>query len=194
VDYFQSLQIGPFVWWLDPAISHADWDSILGPFGFLHSNGPPGMAADLASMNTDISMPKGFEIITVEDEATLETWVQVFLKGYGLPLAFRDGIYTLLRDFGFDGSSRNYLGLLDGKAVCTSNVFFGAGVAGIQMVATLPEARGKGGGAAVTLKPLLEARQMGYRVGALQSSEMGYNVYKRLGFEHVCQMENYYHP
>jgi predicted GNAT family acetyltransferase len=56
----------------------------------------------------------------------------------------------------------------------------------------VPEARGKGIGATMTLKPLQEARSMGYGVGILQSSEMGYPVYKRLGFKHLCQIENFY--
>ncbi len=64
--------------------------------------------------------------------------------------------------------------------------------AGIYSVATLPEARGKGIGAAVTFRPLHNAREMGYRIGVLQSSELGYNVYKKLGFRHLCQIE-YFH-
>jgi predicted GNAT family acetyltransferase len=58
-------------------------------------------------------------------------------------------------------------------------------------VATLPEARGNGIGAALTLKPVQDAREMGYRVGTLQSSEMGFNIYKKLGFWHLCQIENF---
>ena len=94
-------------------------------------------------------------------------------------------------NLGYNGPSRNYLGLLHGQPVATSNVFLGAGVPGIQMVATLPEARGKSIGAALTLQPLIDARQIGYKAGILQSSDMGYSVYKRLGFRHVCQMEHF---
>jgi ribosomal protein S18 acetylase RimI-like enzyme len=93
---------------------------------------------------------------------------------------------------GLDLPVRNYLGYLNGRPVSTSTVFYGGGVAGIYCVSTLPEARGKGIGAAITLKPLQEARDMGYRVGVLQSSEMGFNVYKKLGFRHLCQIENLY--
>lgn len=65
-------------------------------------------------------------------------------------------------------------------------------MAGVQFVATLPEARGQGLGGAMSLAPLLEARQVGYRIGILQSSEMGFPVYRRLGFQQVCQLEHYY--
>ena len=65
-------------------------------------------------------------------------------------------------------------------------------MAGIYDVATLPKARGRGIGSALTLAPLLDARQAGYRVGVLQSSEMGYGVYQKMGFQHLCQIENYY--
>jgi ribosomal protein S18 acetylase RimI-like enzyme len=87
---------------------------------------------------------------------------------------------------------QNYLGTLNSEPVATSCIFLGGGVAGVYSVSTLPVARGRGFGAAMTLQPLLQAREMGYRIGVLQSSEMGFNVYQRLGFRHLCQIENFY--
>jgi GNAT superfamily N-acetyltransferase len=55
----------------------------------------------------------------------------------------------------------------------------------------LPHARRKGIGATITLKPLHQAREMGYRVGVLQATEMGIGVYRRLGFEKYCQIGHY---
>jgi len=93
---------------------------------------------------------------------------------------------------GLNHPIRNYLGYLNGEPVSTSTVFYGGGAAGIYCVATLPKARGKGIGAALTLKPLQDAREMDYRVGVLQSSEMGFNLYQKLGFRHLCQIEYFY--
>ncbi len=59
---------------------------------------------------------------------------------------------------------------------------------GIYYVATLPAARGRGIGRAVTLAPLLEARARGYRVAVQHSTEMGVFVYQRLGFTRYCDL------
>jgi ribosomal protein S18 acetylase RimI-like enzyme len=101
-------------------------------------------------------------------------------------------LFDVWSSLGCDFPIRNYLGYLNGKPVSTSCLFYGGGAAGIYSVATLPEARGKGIGAALTLKPLQDAHKRGYRLGTLQSSDMGFNIYKKLGFKHICQIENFY--
>jgi predicted acetyltransferase len=58
-------------------------------------------------------------------------------------------------------------------------------------VGTVPEARRQGFGAAVTLAALRDARALGYRVGILHSSAMGFPVYQRLGFRELCRMSKF---
>jgi predicted acetyltransferase len=55
----------------------------------------------------------------------------------------------------------------------------------------VPEARGQGIGAAITLAPLLDARAIGYRIGILQASSLGYGVYRRLGFQDFGKLSVY---
>ncbi len=75
-----------------------------------------------------------------------------------------------------------YLGNIDGIPVGTSELYRGDGVAGIHGVTTLPELRGRGIGSAMTLSPLIDARNQGYAIGVLFSSEMAVGIYRRLGF------------
>ncbi len=60
-----------------------------------------------------------------------------------------------------------------------------AGIAGIYGVATLPETRKQGIGAALTLYTMREARALGYRVAILAPSHMGLHMYQTLGFQEV---------
>jgi len=87
--------------------------------------------------------------------------------------------------------TQTYIGWLDGKPVATSLLQLGGGVAGIFSVTTIPEARRKGIGAQVTLYPLLQARDRGYKVGVIESSEMGFDVYQSLGFNEYCRICSY---
>jgi predicted acetyltransferase len=74
------------------------------------------------------------------------------------------------------------------------SVFCSSSVAGVYAVGTLPEARRQGIGSAITLRGLRDARERGYRVGVLQSSQMGYNLYRRFGFENCFVIKSYAKP
>lgn len=75
-----------------------------------------------------------------------------------------------------------YLGRLDGTPVASSIVLNEAGFRVLYGIATTPAARRQGIGAAITLKPLLDARASGFRYGVLWSTQMGMPLYQRLGF------------
>lgn len=77
----------------------------------------------------------------------------------------------------------HYAGRLGGEVVATASLSLAAGVAGIFNVVTLPEARRRGFGTALTLAALRDARRRGYRICILQSSTMALGIYRRLSFE-----------
>jgi GNAT superfamily N-acetyltransferase len=178
--------------WITENTRPANMAEYLTAHGFTTQGGSVGMAIDLANLNEENHAPKVFEISEVNDPADLKTWCRVSGTGFGIP---EQAIPSIVEWFSIEMKMNQpmklYLGLLDGKPVATSQYYLGEGVCGIYFVATLPEARNKGIGFAITQKPLLDAKKLGYRAGILQASKMGRPVYLKLGFKDYCRIGSY---
>lgn len=186
----------PMAWLIGPSTHPTDLGSHLQQHGWMLDDTAPGMALDLCSLDEHLSLPSQLTIKRVSDEEMLKTWLRVMTVGSELP---EEGLALLLdvvtkRGFKDDTTVHYYLGLLGNKPVASSLLYLGAGVAGIYNVATLPEARHQGIGTALTLAPLLAARAQGYRIGTLQATPMGLNLYHRLGFRKYCTFHAYFSP
>jgi GNAT superfamily N-acetyltransferase len=183
----------PMRWWTGPATRPVDLGQRLEEHGFTHFGDSPGMAADLLALNDDVPAPAGLSITEVADMETLSQACHVTTIGFKMPglveTAWRDLIAAI--GFGSPRPVRLYLGRLNGEPMATSLLFLEAGVAGIYNVTTLPEARRRGLGAAITAFPLRHACAEGYRVAILHSSPMGLNVYRQLGFREYCTIGHY---
>jgi GNAT superfamily N-acetyltransferase len=181
------------LWWTGPATRPADLGTYLEGYGFSREDDETGMAADLMKLNEDIPSPTGLMIEPVSDMDTLKEWIHVFTLGFGIPEIFDQAFFDLFASLGFgpELAIQHYLGRLNGAPVATSTLLLSAGVAGIYNVATLPNARRQGMGAAMTIVPLREARALGFLVGILQATEMGKRVYQHLGFQEYCKIGQY---
>jgi GNAT superfamily N-acetyltransferase len=189
--HFSARGVTKISWWIDPGTQQADLGKHLEDHGLTYREGGPGMAVDLLALNEDLPAPSGLMIEPVKDTEALKKWAYASVAGFELPETNVQIWFDLLTGLEFDLPLRNYLGILDGEPVATSQLFLGAGVAGIYVVATVPAARRQGIGAAITLAPLRDARALGYRIGILHASPMGEGVYRRLGFQEYCKMSHY---
>ena len=192
INYFAGRR-QPFFWWVGPTSRPMDLGKYLTDAGLTHLGDGPGMAVDLNAVDERRQGPAGLDIVTVADTGRLRDWVDVAGAGYGEPDDVRQARYDvhLALGLGDDLPLQRYIAYLHGRPVAMSELFLGAGVAGVYDVATAKDARGQGVGAAVTLAPLRRARELGYRIGVLQASEMGVSMYSRLGFREVCAFALY---
>lgn len=183
----------PALWWLGPQFAPENLGALLEQYGLQRAGETPGMAVDLAALD---SMPKTIQNFTMEKVSNVEMqalWGQIAALGTGFSETATAQLARLeasLTDSRYRAQHR-YIGFLDGIAVATAAMVLDAGVAGIYAVATVSQARRKGIGEFMTVMPLLEARQLGYHVGILQASPMGYPLYQRIGFKDVCKFSIY---
>jgi predicted GNAT family acetyltransferase len=88
----------------------------------------------------------------------------------------------------------SFLGLLGSRPVSSVTFLKTGSVAHVAGTATLESERGKGFGAALVLHALKHAREMGCTSAALRSGPLSIPLYKRLGFQYVCQHRTYAIP
>ena len=153
------------------------------------------LARDLQTLGEMPALPEGVTVQIVETKDVLEQSMRVLLSGYdGLPAFLYDRAAEVLSHHHFVAPPGvyYYLGRLNGEPVTTALMFLGGGIASIFNTATLPSARRHGVASAVVRECLLKARAMGYHVLALQPTEMGDPVYRRLGFEEGGKVNFYY--
>lgn len=180
-------------WFVGPSSRPSGLGTYLERHGFAPRSGLPGMAVDLMALKEDRSPPTDLIVERVNDAEMLAAWARTAWTGTGFPEESRRAFVELESSVGsvLDTSRLRYLGYQRGVPVATSAMILQDGVAGIYAVAALPEARRQGLGTALTLAPLRDALDMGYRVGTLQASSIGYWVYRRLGFRQVCEFGVY---
>jgi ribosomal protein S18 acetylase RimI-like enzyme len=201
VAWFRQREAPYFFWWTDDATRPADLGARLEARGFLSMEGQqralasgivqtaagaPVMAMSLADADPSLveRVPTGFTICEAADATALDDFKRVFVETYGIPDWAGQAWVDASRSLGIGRTPwRVYVGYLDGEPVATNMLFCGAGVASVYAVATLPRAQRRGIGSAITLKPLLEARDAGYIYAVLFSTEEGQPVYRRIGFE-----------
>jgi hypothetical protein len=147
-----------------------------------------GMAIDLPSLKTKIALPDNIQIEIVDTKDKLELWAAVVSKALWKGEPFEA---CLFEDLIHDPNFEFYLAFHKNEAVASSMLILSSGVAEINMVSTIKNYEKRGIGSAMTLTPLLVARERGYKFGVLQASVPGEPVYLKIGFKEYCRFNVY---
>jgi GNAT superfamily N-acetyltransferase len=157
--------------------------------GMPYSDTVPGMVStNLLSP----AAPDGLDVQVVRSLSELDQFQSVIADGYGLPRGDVDAFVrpALLED----AEVESYVGYFEGKPIATSTLAFGGGVAGVHNVSTVPAARKRGFGEALTWHAMARGAGRGCDMAALQASEMGQPIYERMGFRVVSRYRTFHRP
>lgn len=180
----------PFAfWWVDPLATPPGLAQQLLAHDFVAWEvDAPGMTARMSDLRFALldSTPAGYEQERVTDERGLLDFMKAFVTGFEVPEWAGQAWVEATLAFGIEDAPWScYVGRLDGEPVASNMLFNGAGVASVFGVATVPEARGQGIGAAITLAAYRDALELGYEHAVLFGTESGSPVYRRIGFHDV---------
>jgi ribosomal protein S18 acetylase RimI-like enzyme len=158
----------------------SELDTVTAAHGLARSRTPyPGMV--LHPVPTPPVPASGVVVVPVGEAGVDE------LLGVGMAMGLtRDLAETMISaSFLGDPDVQAFVGRLDGRAVGYSLSIRSAGTSGVYNVGTLPDARRRGVGTALTWAAVAAGRRSGIDYAVLQSSEMAIPMYEATGFRTV---------
>jgi GNAT superfamily N-acetyltransferase len=165
----------------------------LRPHGWVEVGHPPFMVrpADRAEATGRRPAPAELTITEVTDDAGLEVFERTLVAGYPEPNLepYEFGVVHDGRVLG--GDTHFFVGSVAGRPVATAAAHVTSALNWVEFVSTMPDARGRGYGEAVTwaatsVDPSLPA--------ALIASDLGRPVYERMGYVTVGRWTLWHRP
>jgi len=151
----------------------------------------PGMALDPLPEGSPATLP-GYEIRPATDASGLEDHILTCAGGFEMQLDWLRAVMgpSILEH----PDATVYVGYLDDQPVSTGLGLRVDRTIGIYNISTLPTARRRGYGEAMTMRIVADGAAVGCDVATLEASEMGYPIYARLGFRKVVDYMGYVEP
>jgi ribosomal protein S18 acetylase RimI-like enzyme len=139
--------------------------------------------------------PDGVELARVESPGDAEGYWRVATEAYA-SIGFPPEIFAFYDDNrGLWGKNVvAFLARTGGRPAGIAMTIVSHGVAGIYWVGCAGEARGRGLGWSLTAAAVNAGFGLGAEVASLQASPMGESLYRRMGFETICDYRLYLCP
>lgn len=180
------------VWWTWRGSRPADAGKRLRARGLEQWPAWPGMAIELDALPPP-PVHDDFAIRAVRSATEFEDVLAV-LEPLGMRGIFAGAFERIGAREGWGASVpfQHFVGRTrDGRPVACAALCTAGDAAGIYAVAVAEEARRRGYGRAISLAALQAGADAGHRFGVLQSSTMGFGVYRAIGLTLVCRLQAY---
>lgn len=182
----------PVYWYISPVSGTAALEDHLRAKELIHIEDYYFMHLDMTDSNTTIKN-KTLIIKQVSDVTAAEEFFHIYSVCFELSKAVEKELHIYHSKLLLDPliSAYHYIGYMNGKPVGTSTVFYNSGIAGIYNITVLPEARNMFIGHDMTITALSRAKKDSYKYAALQATELGSHVYKKIGFQSYGEAKAY---
>lgn len=189
MEYYLSRKM-PMVWWIGPSSAHDEnIEGDIESAGFVYDEYDVGMYCDLNSTNLGkYAHPDDLKVIQCNNTQDFLDFGDVLASIFNPTDEHVKMFYSKIQDIP-QSARKNlvlFVGYVNGRPVSTSGLFV-TDVAGIYDVSTRPEERERGYGSAMFYATMIYAKSKGLRIGVLQASSDGINIYKRFGYQEICE-------
>ena len=148
----------------------------------------PGMALHPIPPDLPTAAP-GLDIRVISDAAGLRDHARAAAVGFGLPEEM--AVAVIGEKLWTRPGATVYVGYADREPVASGFAVRSGRTIGVFTIATVPTARGRGFGAAMTGRVVADGAAAGCDVATLQASAMGRPIYERMGFRVVQEYDIY---
>ncbi len=190
IDYFAYVD-RPFSWWLNPGDKPANLGDLLLEAGLKPAESETGMVADIHTLRVGDLSPNGLHVRRVRTASELRHFAHVVAANWNPPDVqvfhfYEQAAPVILQP---DSPLWYYVGYVEDVPVASAELTLSGGVVGLYSICTLEAYRRRGYGSALTLQPLLDAREQGWHTAILQSAAD--SLYARIGFVPFGQITEY---
>jgi hypothetical protein len=183
---------GPAVWWTWRESRPTDIGRRLTARGMEAWPAWPGMAIELDNLPPP-PVHDGFVVEPVRSAEDFDDVLRV-LEPLGMRGIFSGAFERIgsREGWGAELPFQHFVGrVAEGTPVACATLCTAGDAAGLYAVAVAEGARRRGFGRAVSLAALQAGADAGHRFGVLQSSQMGFSVYRGIGLTLVCRLQAY---
>jgi GNAT superfamily N-acetyltransferase len=190
-DFFAQRGV-PWYWWIGPNSHPSDFEQFLVRQGVKFDRSLlPAMAATLPTRFPTLQPEiRVWQASTLQDLQAASTIRRIAFR---FPAGIAPDYFEAMAEDWLSGNpARLYLARHgEDQPAAIGALILGAGVAGIYVMATLPEMSRKGLGKAILSRLLKEAENIGHKLVILTASQFGYPLYQQFGFEHIFDYKIY---
>lgn len=178
VRWLEERDLPYWVTVVEPVVESVE--QLTDDLGLVPSHTQPGMA--MHTLDTIPSNLSDAAIAEVTSRDELHDFVQVAASVFETPVDVAEQVYRAALTAEED---RLFLGRVDDQPAGCGLLNRTDDVAGVYTIGVIEEFRRRGIGEAMSWAVLRVGRDAGCQVGVLQSSEMAYQLYRKMGFEPV---------